>query len=527
LEKQKINFLYLFLTLISCLAVLFPILWFGFGSDQGLYSYGAWLWRKFGLIPYLHCFDHNFPGIFLIHYWAQTILGESITGLRFFDLIWQVFTITMLYLISSFLAESPRAGFFSALFYSIFYVQLGPWDTAQRDGFLLLIYLLAFWLVILHQGILSRIFAGIILGFGFLIKPIALILIGIFSIQILTDKKLKWRPGLFFLFSSSLPFLFIILYYYHKSALDYLWEAIFQYSLGSYSTDLFSSSSATMRGIFLVRFLDNNLLMILGGLLVFIFRKKLGVEKKNFILWLLMIFLGVYFGYWVQGKFYFYQQVPVWGILAIFSGIGFSVCLDFISEKWNIQNKQKSISFCFSAILIIVSFALVSPENWKFIAKILPNSPSSGQRFYPFYEICALAGDFLRENTKQQDKIQVWGGEAIINYLAKRQAPSRFPSTLHLIINPGIQNKSLVQIKFARELLKSLENHPPIYFLVETHTHIGFGVSSDKESLIKEFPEIYNFLLQNYYLEYKMGFIEFYRLKSSLKDLPQPPQKPE
>jgi len=527
LEKEKINFLYLFLTLIICLVVLFPLLWFGFGSDHGLYSYGAWFWRKFGLIPYLHCFDHNFPGIFLIHYLAQTLFGESITAFRAFDLIWQLLTVLMLYSIASSLAGNPRAGLFSSALYSIYYLQVGPWDTAQRDGFLLLIYLSAFWLVILHQSIFLRIIAGLILGFGFLIKPIALILIGIFSIYILTNKKSKSRSLLFFLFSSALPFLFIIFYYHQKSALDYLWEALFQYSAGSYSTDQFISFPATIRGIFLVRFLDNNLLLVLGGLLVFIFRKKLGSGKKKFILWLLVILAGGYLGYLVQGKFYFYQQVPVWGILSIFAGIGLNLFSEFLNKKWVKANKKKIFNFALSSVLILSSLALVSPESWKFIAKALVNSPSQGQRLYPFYGVCALAGDFLKANTSENDKIQVWGGEAIINYIAKRQAPSRFPSTLHLIINPGIQNKSLVQIKFARELLKSLEKQPPVYFLVETHPHIGFGVSSDKDSLIEDFPEIYNFLLQNYYLEYKMGFIEFYRLKSSLKDPPQSPQKPE
>ena len=61
-------------------ALLAPSLWYPLGPDQGLYAYAAWIWRDFGLLPYAHTFDHNFPGIFFLHYFVLSVLGRSGLG---------------------------------------------------------------------------------------------------------------------------------------------------------------------------------------------------------------------------------------------------------------------------------------------------------------------------------------------------------------------------------------------------------------------------------------------------------------
>jgi len=55
MDQQKPGTLFSGLTIFSSLLLLSPLLWFGFGTDQGLHAYGAWDWRHHHLAPYLGC----------------------------------------------------------------------------------------------------------------------------------------------------------------------------------------------------------------------------------------------------------------------------------------------------------------------------------------------------------------------------------------------------------------------------------------------------------------------------------------
>ena len=118
-------------------------LWYSFGMDQSLYSYGAWVWTHYHLPPYLGVFDQNFPGIFIIHRLAFAIFGESIIGFRVFDLLVQLSSLTMIFYLSKRLSGSGVAGFLSGVFYGIYYFGLGNFDTGQREAYILWLFLIS------------------------------------------------------------------------------------------------------------------------------------------------------------------------------------------------------------------------------------------------------------------------------------------------------------------------------------------------------------------------------------------------
>jgi len=146
LKANRQKWIYFALSISISALVLLPTLWYAFGPDHGMGAYAAWIWRRFGQLPYVNYFEGDFPGIFLIYYFIQTVLGESVTGFRAFDLIWQTATIAFLYLITERAFRKPMAGLIASLLYAIFYLGLGFWNTGERDGFLLLPCAAAFWL---------------------------------------------------------------------------------------------------------------------------------------------------------------------------------------------------------------------------------------------------------------------------------------------------------------------------------------------------------------------------------------------
>ena len=59
------------------------LLWLDFGPDQASFSYIAWVWKQYHLLPYIGAFDGDFPGIFIIHRLALELFGTSALGFQF------------------------------------------------------------------------------------------------------------------------------------------------------------------------------------------------------------------------------------------------------------------------------------------------------------------------------------------------------------------------------------------------------------------------------------------------------------
>jgi hypothetical protein len=241
----------------------------------------------------------------------------------------------------------------------------------------------------------------------------------------------------------------------------------------------------------------------------------LGWRNKNInrssLFWLALVWLGTYIGYFAQAKYIIYQQAPVWGILCVFAGAGWALFFKILLEKWPGRLQTKLLVLCL--LLLAANIALVDKNSRQSLIAGARVGPEQGQKLFAFYRACALAADYVKVRTNPDDKVQVWGGEAMINFLSRRRCPTRFPQTFPLMLKPGTGERSAFQKELAAEFLRALQKDPPAYFLVETMTHPAFGISSDKDVLVQDYPELWSFVTQKYLPENVVDFIEIYRLK--------------
>jgi hypothetical protein len=498
-----------------CSILLLPLLWYGLAEDQGLFCYFAWIWKKFGVVPYVGFYDVNFPGIYLIHYFILTVFGESATAFRAFDLSWQAATVLMIYIISIRIFQNRGSGLIAASFYAISYVNLGAWNTGQRDGFLLLPYLLSYWLLIRNRlgepGLGAILISGLLTGFAFLIKPVGAIMALVFLGLTYKNTKSKIMSSFIFVLACAAPFLAVVVYYSAIGELGALYQALVVFSFKVYSGSLVFDLAGMVRGVFLSNFILSNSLMLLGGVLLCVLRKRVPEENKVPAAFLLLVLLAAYLGYLGQAKYFFYHQAPVWGMLCLFGGGGWGLALAYIDEKSPARVKQRG--YVLITVLILLNVFFMKPYVRDYLEKALPRSFKEGQLLYPFYNSCYLAARHIEENSRPDDKLQVWGGEAIVNYLAHRQAPSRFPSTWYFILKPKTDLKTPLQKEFEQDLLKAVAKEPPLYFIVELVPRPVFNVVSDKAVLIKDYPAVWEFISKNYMLEKQISFMEIYRRK--------------
>jgi len=515
LEQGKQSRFFGGLSALISFIILLPLLWYGFGVDHGIFSYAAWLWRQFSQPPYAYCFDQAFPGIFIIHYFVQTVLGEGVSAFRVLDLCWQTGTALVIFLAASSTFQNRWAGLLASLLYALFYVKLGPWDSGQRDGFFPLLYLGSFLLLgkrgTLAEETLSAFLAGLLIGSAFLLKPVAVLPGLVLLALLLRTAKNRLLAGLCFCASAGLPAAAVLIYYLHIGALKDLYQALFEFNAKLYSGSQAIPAGLALKGILLVRLWPNNLAVLVGALLLAIFRSRLQAAEKSSAFWLLLIFAGTYAGYVAQARYFIYQQAPVWGMLSVFAGPGWMLTLKLFLDRRRMRARSRALVLIL--LMILVSASMVSKDLARFALKAAAISPEAGQKTFDYYRVCSLAASYLQARTRPEEKIQVWGGEALVNYLAQRRAPTRFAQTFPLLLKSGSQSGAEFQQKLAQEFLGSITQNPPAYFVIETMPHPGFAIASDKSVLIQDYPEIWKFITSNYLPESSIGFIEFYRLR--------------
>lgn len=501
---------------VIALAIMLPVLWQGLGVDHGIFSYSAWIWRKFGQPPYLFCFDQAFPGIFLIHYFVQAVMGESVTAFRVFDLAWQVASAIMLYLVVASTFQNRGAGLLAAVLYSFFYVKLGPWDTGQRDGFFPLLYLLSFVLLKplsgKRTGLLAPALAGLLIGFALLIKPVAGAIALVLVALALVSAQRKWLAAFLFCLGCALPSLAIIAYYLHAGALKELYQVLFVFNAKVYAGSMKIPAGEAWRGILLVKLWPHNWAILLDAALLPVLWSRLRVPDKSRAFWLAALFAATYLGYFFQARYFYYHQAPVWGLLSGFAGAGWVLTLEFLLSKTRLSGRTKKAAL--ASLLVLAAASMLSGDYLRLLKTTFTRPPAEGQSSFDYFRVCGRAASYIRARTSASDTVQVWGGEALVNYLAKRRSPSRFAQTFPLILMSGDSPKTALQQELEREFLESLRRSPPAYFVIETMSHPWFGIKSDKDRLVADYPELWKFITEKYNWENGIGFMELYRLSN-------------
>ena len=150
--------------------------------DAPLMHYIAWRIGG-GAVPYRDLFDMNFPGVYLVHMAALGLFGAGNAGWRAFDLTWLAGTCLAAAALAA--PGGPLAAVGAGLFFAVYHLAGGAWQTGQRD------FLLCPFLLLAALGVarwaerpgarLSLAWGGLALGAGITLKPHA----GLFAAALL------------------------------------------------------------------------------------------------------------------------------------------------------------------------------------------------------------------------------------------------------------------------------------------------------------------------------------------------------
>ncbi len=177
--------------------------------DAPLMHYIAWRIGE-GAVPYRDLFDMNFPGVYVLHLVALKLFGSSDAGWRAFDLAWLAATSLAAAALAAPCGRLAAAG--AGLFFAVYHLASGAWQTGQRD------FLLCPFLLLAALGVarwsenptsrVSLVWGGLALGAGITVKPHAglfagalLVLVaivarraGAFGTELTADDSTTLRP---------------------------------------------------------------------------------------------------------------------------------------------------------------------------------------------------------------------------------------------------------------------------------------------------------------------------------------------
>ena len=540
MENNRNSFLaqhkYFLLTVLFGGFFLSLTLWFGFGLDQSIYAYGAWVWKTYHQPPYSGTWDPNYPGIFIINLAVQEIFGDKIISFRVFDFLVQMTSLAMTFYLAKKLSGSEKAGVLAGVLFSIYYFSNGMTDTGQREGYILWLMLIAITVSFAFDKKvwLRAAVAGLCLGSAVLLKPtfgLSWLVFGIFFLVqgIKQRPKLIWAELALYAVCCFLPALLVILYYWRIDQLPELYKALIWYNFSIYRITpnlIYANLPKWFLPIILLHdlFVQEPVLLFAAVLAVLIFPIKSVAPRQKTLFWLLLFLCATnLFSYLLLRKYFPYHLLPFWGIFIILAAWAWTGAGSILQAM--IQNgSRKFIMPVFYFLLVVLMLASVNPEQMIFSAQHsfrgLQSAYLDVNGYYsdPHQTIdqhraVARIQSLLRPN----EKVDFCGSYPLIPFLLKQKMASRFCCLQYVLATPPGKEMSSRQKQWIQEYSDAIINEKPRFFVIHDYIpgYISVGLSSPsmKTAISEKFPDLEKFLRQNYRLTDKIGTVEIYEFK--------------
>jgi len=204
--------------------------------DAPLMHYIAWRIGE-GAVPYRDVFDMNFPGVYLLHLIALKLFGAGDAGWRAFDLTWLALTALAAAALAAPWGRLAGAG--AGLFFAVYHLSAGAWQTGQRD-FLLCPFLLLGALGVARWAErptkpASLAWGGLALGAGITVKPHAGLFAAALLVLVTIVARGATRPVATFAAALAGPVLAVVAWLAAAGALAAWYEIVAGYLVPLYS----------------------------------------------------------------------------------------------------------------------------------------------------------------------------------------------------------------------------------------------------------------------------------------------------
>ena len=474
--------------LVGAAAVLTPVLAFRFERDQVQFAWVASLWLE-GELPYVKIFAHQWPGQSLIYLLIFKIGGVSEFAVRAVDFALHAFAAVSLAAIVSRISR-PLFGLFAALFYATHYVQMGPWNTSNRETYQVALLLPVIWWVTAvprHRRALDdavALLSGLVLGLVFLVKPtagLALLAVAWMVIQP-SCKEAKALRGRRLAFGATGALIVIAgTAFVFRAHLPVVYQSIVTFNVSVYSklSDGTGWSSA--------------LISCLQGLCLFpAVLLLLSADRRPNAWRVLAVHVALAVGVVVQAKGFAYQLFAVvpflilWGV--VFAEVIGERAMSVVGQGGRLH---RGLAVFATASLLVFLPEPVFPKLVRY-RDAVQGEGKAGAHLPPIWDATV---EWLDENTKAADKILVYGLDQGVQFLRNdRPRWGAVMSTLYFRAR-GVNRHPLI-IEARKDLHAAVMRDPPDWILAAKYDETPMSFSGIDS--IRANPELSRLLDSRY-----------------------------
>ena len=244
-------------------------------------------------------------------------------------------------------------------------------------------------------------------------------------------------------------------------------------------------------------------------------------RQERIMLWL--GYTGALYAIFVQGTFAGYHYLPGLAIGAILIGSLYAFATDSLLSGRDVsvgawrEPAQHVVAWVLlaSAALFYMRNAPISRLVTLQFLKPPETNEFRNQTVFDFTESYDVAA-YLRERTRPDERIQVWGYESLVYYLADRRATSRFQMTHPLVMRVPGEDLAPMQLRWRAEFLDDVTLRPPTYIVVVRQDNWWWAPEEQtSEQLLDDFLEWKRIIERDYTHEHTIGRFLIYRLTTA------------
>jgi hypothetical protein len=501
---------YLIASLVGAAVLLLVNLLLPLGFDNNIYQAMGWTLYKYGGLPYVASWDHNFPGIALFHASSIALFGNSDLGFKLFDSLIHLTMAGLYYwLITRWVR--PFTAFVAVILWTIYYTA-GAWGLAgQRDGYAVFFLLIALLCIKAERP--KLLLSGVAQGLAIMMRPTYL-LFTIAIVAALLLEKTNWKTfakqSTIITLGIALPWiLYLVPYFFVENGIRELYLSIIAFNTQIYShIDLPRAFFTNGRGALY-------LLAIIGILPKKIFPNSQAISlsriDKNLI-WGFGIASAL--SPIVMGKYFSYHFEPLLAIVVGFSAIGLVRLASLFPLPF--------IRYSFVSIALLAFAWLYYPKHLVryYFEDLRSNHPLEAtyervlsDAFTGLHvqsEVCA----YLNKHASADATIEYSSYFTGLRWRLSRPSATRFTTPVSITASNTNGGHPPFQQEWRKEFVSNIATKRPAYVILMTE-HLWWPFVNDyADSTLHRIPGFDSVLQADYQLDTTIGAYALYRARS-------------
>lgn len=391
--------------------------------DSGVFLYVAWR-LLVGDVPYRDVWDHKPPLIYFIDALGLSIAPDSMWGVWLIEGIFIFATFLVLYklLEQEFNIYAAIAG--SILFASGLVTILARGNVTEE--YALLFQALCFLLIAKaakadfpsHLSFWIGVSGG--LAFNFKQTTIGvLIAYGLFILAFrFVQRRLPLRDVFMLAAGWLLPSLLLVLYFASQNALSDFWEQAYLYNffyVGKHEgirrlLPVFTKGFLYLQNGYILHI---TILGWLSGLAYAWLRRKNFFNSINPMITIALIDLPVeVVMILISGRSILHYYLTPLPIIAVLAGISIYTLPELLRRVTALQQFQRGMPAALLAIIALSQYGQIYYYS-EYVSGVSSNSRAN-------------VVEYVRQNTHEDDRVLIIGAESVVNFLARRESPTRY-----------------------------------------------------------------------------------------------------